>query len=292
LNLLNNVIPVASNLLNSQNILIYFMKIIRFWMLVTALLYFLTMQAVFAGSEKFRFAYIGDKENSAYFGARQGLDEANLQGQFLNQNYMLDIINSENALTTDYSPYIAVIAAVDYETFRKLSDHLPDKPVFNVWLDDDVLRTACRPNTLHIVPSKQMKQDAIAQWHKLHPDATVVAQTWHPDFVKFAARDLNKRFSKSHDRKMDDAAWAGWAAVKMSSDTIAREKINNPAKLLSYLKTSLVFDGQMGIEMDFRPTGQLRQPLLLVADGTIAGEAPVRGVADSVDSLGNVECEK
>jgi hypothetical protein len=48
----------------------------------------------------------------------------------------------------------------------------------------------------------------------------------------------------------------------------------------------------MGTDMNFRPTGQLRQPLLLVEDGKIAGEAPVRGVADDLDSLGNVECEK
>ena len=270
----------------------YFMKIIRFWTIFTVLLYFLPVQGVLAESVNFRFAYVGDSNTSAYLGAKQGLDEANLQGRFLNQNYTLDIINSEHALTTDYSDYIAVIAAVDRGTFQRLSDHLPGKPVFNVWLDDDVLRTQCTPNTLHIFPSRQMKQDAIAQWHKLHPDAAVVAQTWHPDYVKFAARDLNKRFAKTHDVKMDDAAWAGWAAVKMSSDTIARKKISEPAKLLSYLKTSLVFDGQMGIDMNFRSTGQLRQPLLLVADGKIAGEAPVRGVSDSLDSLGNTECDK
>ena len=268
------------------------MKIIRFWTLFTILLYFLPTQGVLAETDNFRFAFIGDSGKTAFLGAKQGLDEANLQGQFLNQNYTLDVIKTEDALITDYSDYIAVIAAVDRDTFQKLSEHLPGKPVFNVWLDDDVLRTQCRPNTLHIVPSRQMKQDAIAQWQKIHPDAVVVAQTWHPDYVKFAARDLNKRFAKTHDVKMDDPAWAGWAAIKMSSDTIARQKITDFAKLLSYLKTSLVFDGQMGVDMNFRPTGQLRQPLLLVADGKIAGEAPVRGVSDSLDSLGNTECDK
>ena len=268
------------------------MKIISFWTFFTVTLYFLPGTAVQAETASFRFAYVGDSANTSYLGAKQGLDEANLQGRFLNQNYILDVINADKALTTDYSGYIAVIAAVDRETFQKLSDLLPDKPVFNVRLDDDDLRTACRPNTLHIVPSRQMKQDAIAQWHKKHPDAKVVAQTWHPDYVKFAARDLNKRFAKNFDVKMDDPAWAGWAAVKMSSDTIARQKITDSAKLLSYLKTSLVFDGQMGIDMNFRSTGQLRQPLLLVADGKIAGEAPVRGVANSLDSLGNTECDK
>jgi hypothetical protein len=64
--------------------------------------------------------------------------------------------------------------------------------------------------------------------------------------------------------------------------------------MLEYLKNDLVFDGQMGMEMNFRHTGQLRQPLLLIEAGKIVGEAPVRGIANppTVDSLGNVECAK
>ena len=241
-----------------------------------------------------RLAYIGGSGNSAYLGAQQGLSEANLQGQFLNQKYVLDPVTEAAALTTDYTPYLAVVASVDHDTYRKLVDRLPNIPVFNVTLDDDDLRTACLPNALHIVASRQMKLDAVAQWLKKNPEARVTAQTWHPDFVKFAARDLNKRFTKNFKLSMDDPAWAGWAAVKMTSDTVARENITDPGKLLDYLKTSLLFDGQMGIEMNFRPTGQLRQPLLLIENGKIAGEAPVRGVADpsDLDSLGNVECAK
>ena len=241
-----------------------------------------------------RLAYMGDTDNPAYLGAQQGLSEANLQGKFLNQQYELDAVSAAAALTTDYTPYLAVVAAVDHDTYRKLLDKLPNVPVFNVNLEDDDLRAACLPNALHIVPSRQMKQDAVAQWHKKNPDAEVTAQTWHSSYVKFAARDLNKRFTKNYKKPMDDPAWAGWAAVKMTSDTVARENITDPAKLLDYLKTSLLFDGQMGIEMNFRPTGQLRQPLLLIDNGKIAGEAPVKGVANptDLDSLGNVECSK
>ena len=242
----------------------------------------------------YKMAYVGDKENTAYLGASQGLSEANLQGQFLNHKYVLDVITPEQALNTDYSSYVAVIAAVDISTFRKLTDLLPDTPVFNVWLADNSLRVECRANALHIVPSELMKADAVAQWHQLHPDAQVKAQTWHPDFVKFAARDLNKRFLKAYNTKMDDPAWAGWAAVKMTSDTIARKNITDPKHLLAYLKTELTFDGQMGIDMNFRKTGQLRQPMLLIENDKIVGEAPVRGVAKppTLDSLGNVGCGK
>ena len=247
-----------------------------------------------AESINIRLAYVGDTGNSAYTGAQQGLSEAKLQGQFLNQQYVLNTVSAAEALNTDYSPYLAVIAAVDHDTYRKLLDNLPNVPVFNVTLEDDDLRAACSPNALHVPASRQMKLDAVAQWQKKNPGAQVTAQTWHPEFVKFAARDLNKRFTKNYQQAMDDAAWAGWAAVKMSSDTVARENITDPAKLLDYLKTSLLFDGQMGIEMNFRQTGQLRQPLLLIENGRIAGEAPVKGVANptDLDSLGNIECGK
>ena len=260
----------------------------------TGMLVLLCSGLVVAAPITIRLAYVGDKGNSAYTGALQGLSEANLQGQFLNQQYVLDTFTAAEALNMDYSPHLAVIAALDHATYRKLLDNLPNVPVFNVTLEDDDLRAACAPNALHIPASRQMKLDAVAQWQKKNPGAQVTAQTWHHEFVKFAARDLNKRFTKNFKRPMDDAAWAGWAAVKMSSDTVARENMTDPAKLLAYLKTSLLFDGQMGIEMTFRATGQLRQPLLLVENGRIAGEAPVKGVVNptDLDSLGNVECGK
>jgi hypothetical protein len=52
------------------------------------------------------------------------------------------------------------------------------------------------------------------------------------------------------------------------------------------------FDGQKGDYMTFRETGQLRQLLLVVVDGKLAGEAPVRGVAESddLDSLDPLVC--
>ena len=241
-----------------------------------------------------RLAYVGATGTTAYLGVQQGLSEANLQGQFMNQQYVLDAVPAAQALSTDYSRDLAVVAAVDHDTYRKLLAKLPDKAVFNVNLEDDDLRAACLSNALHIVASKQMKLDAIAQWHKKNPDAKVTAQTWHASYVKNAGRDLNKRFTKKYKKTMDDQSWAGWAAVKMTSDTIAHENISDPAKLLDFLKTGLLFDGQMGIEMNFRKTGQLRQPLLLIENGKIAGDAPVKGVAEAtdLDSLGNVECGK
>lgn len=241
-----------------------------------------------------KFAYIGNSDNSALQGVTQGLSEANLQGQFLGQAYELDIIALNNINGMELSAYLALFVATDSDTLSMLGQIAPNHPVFNLTADDDTLREDCLGNVLHIIPSHTMKNDATAQWLKKHPDAGVEAVAWHPAFVKFAARDLNKRFRKAFTQGMDSGAWAGWAAVKMTADTVAREEITSSIEMLNYLKTDLSFDGQKGLAMNFRETGQLRQILLLVDSGKLVGEAPVRGVVKSnnVDSLGITDCPK
>ncbi|MBL1142390.1 MAG: hypothetical protein HND53_10200 [Proteobacteria bacterium] len=240
------------------------------------------------------FAYVGDKEHSALLGVKQGLEEANLQGQFLNQKYNLDLFATKDALTHDFSDYIAVLTAVDIDNFQILAKSLSNTPVFNLSISDDSIRAACADNTLHIIPSNRMAEDALSQWQKKEADSNAKAQAWHADFVKFAARDLNKRFKKNHKVKMDDYSWSGWSAVKMTTDTVARTQITNPEKMLNYLKSELSFDGQKGSNMNFRETGQLRQLLLLIEDNKIVAEAPVRGIAKppTLDSLGIINCKK
>src|SRR3970040_2569989 len=140
---------------------------------LTLPLSFFTLAAVQAEPVNYRMAYVGDKNNTAYLGAKQGLDEANRQGQFLNQNYTLDAISVQDALNADYSGFIAVIAALDHSAYLKLVEKLPGMTVFNVSLEDDDLRTACLPNALHIYPGNKMKKNAVPQWHTLIPQASV-----------------------------------------------------------------------------------------------------------------------
>jgi len=263
-------------------------------LLVSLNLLFFASFYVSAETIEIDFVYVGAEDHSALLGVQQGLLEANLQGQFLGQNYQLDTISPANALNSDYRKYIAVLTAVDLETFEKMSEQLAGTAVFNLTLEDDILRTSCLPNALHTIPSSSMKVDAVAQWHQKNPGSNVTAQAWHGDFVKFAARDLNKRFIKKQGQTMDDTAWAGWAAVKMTSDSVARENISDAKHMLTHLKTNLSFDGQKGSDMNFRETGQLRQLMILVEDGKIVAEAPVRGVArpPTLDSLGLLSCAK
>lgn len=230
-----------------------------------------------------RLAFVGDLSSSAYQGVREGLAEAEIQGQFLGQHY---------TLVTETAGATAILAALPAAKLQALAASHPGIAVLNLTAQDDPLRTACRANLLHIAPSTQMLADARAQWQVGHPSSVPVAQVWDSGFEKYAASQLNHRFTALTGQPMDDAAWAGWAAVKLVSDRVARAPSAAPATLLADLRLPLAFDGQKGIDLSFRTNGQLRQPLLLVENHKVVGEAPVRGVAEAenLDSLGLVQC--
>ncbi|MGD9601482.1 MAG: ABC transporter substrate-binding protein [Gammaproteobacteria bacterium] len=237
-----------------------------------------------------RIAFVGTPDTPAHRGALQGLEEARAQGEFLGQRYTLEVTSDPAAIPPDVA---AIVVAADSTTLTTLAQRSPAVPVLNVSHTDDALRRACEPTVFHVLPSDAMLGAAEAQWRQANPTATgVQARAWHPDFEKYAAAQLNRRYRKAFGDAMNDQAWAGWAAVKLLSDTVAREQTAAPATLLDALRTRLTFDGQKGVDMSFRVDGQLRQPLLLVADDRIIGEAPVRGVADveDLDSLGQALC--
>jgi hypothetical protein len=235
--------------------------------------------------------YIGPTEGSAWLGAQQGLAEANLQGEFLGQKYSLKPISLKGVATLN--SVTAILVAADAEQVLSIaqSKSFTKVPVFNLISESDALRTACLPNLLNMTASQKMKQDAVAQMMAKNPDSKAQAQGWHKDFRKFAASQLNSRFIKAHGVAMDDDAWAGWAAVKMLSDTVARTQSTDAAVTLNYLKNDIAFDGQKGAGATFRDTGQLRQLVLLVEDDKIVAEAPLRGVKGGLDSLGLASCK-
>ncbi|NQY27620.1 MAG: hypothetical protein HRT92_10675 [Piscirickettsiaceae bacterium] len=235
--------------------------------------------------------YVGPTEGSAWLGVQQGLDEANIQGEFLGQKYSVVSVTLDELKTLE--SVTAVLLAMDAERILSIaqSKQFENVAVFNITSDSNALRSACLPNLLNITASQQMKQDAKAQMLKKNPDSKAQAQGWHQDFRKFAASQLNSRFSKASGVIMDDDAWAGWAAVKMLSDTVARTQSADATVMLEYLKNDLTFDGQKGAGATFRDTGQLRQLVLLVENDKIIAEAPLRGTKGGLDSLGLKTCK-
>ena len=239
-----------------------------------------------------RVAYVGSADGSAWLGVMQGQHEANIQGRFLDQNYVVEAMTQEELVQSGQQPS-AIIAAGGAPALQGLAAAVPGIVVLNVTSGDDTLRQTCATNLLHVSPSNAMKVDAVAQWTTKNPESGVEAWAWHPKFVKYAARDLNKRFLKVQGAAMDDDAWAGWAAVRMVAEAVIRTQGTEAAALLAFMKSEIAFDGQKGVPHTFRDTGQLRQRLLIVENGELAGEAPVRGVADTtdLDSLGVPSCQ-
>ena len=224
-----------------------------------------------------------------------GIDETNLQAGFLGLQLEF-AANRDPAHAGNYADAHAVVVNGTpdevFEAARALAD--AGVAVLNVGSADDQLRTRCLPNLFHVAPSDLMLADAAAQWRKTHPEAKDVrAQAWHPAFEKFAARELNNRYRKAAGVAMNDAAWAVWAAYRLAGTAIVNLPEASAPEILDYLREELELDAQKGAYASFRDNGQLRQALLIVADGELVGEAPVRGAAppDDLDSLGVQECQ-
>jgi len=263
----------------------FMLEIRQFYILALLISFTFSASGATNQTNEIKLSFIGNYDSQAFLGVKQGIDEANIQGQFLGQSYVL---------ITSPKSSIAIFTTLDAKHIAQLSRTYPNKLIFNLVAEDNDLRFQCFDNVLHIIPSRAMIKDAENQWQKKNPNSAAKAQAWHHTFVKYAAGQLNTRFTQSYKNKMTDTAWAGWASVKLLSDSIARNQFNDNTSLLQFIKTELVFDGQKGISLNFRDTGQLRQPLLLIENENIAGEAPVLGIVDSgdLDSLGLRQCPK
>lgn len=265
------------------------MRMIPTWLLSLLCIFILPAQAQ---AIDVQIHYIGPTQGSAWLGMQQGLDEANLQGEFLGQKYSLKPVLLPELAALKSVTAILMVADTKQILSVAQSEQFSNVAVFNLTSDSNALRIACLPNLMNITSSQKMKQDAVAQMLAKNSASKVQAQGWHKAFKKFAASQLNSRFTKAHGVAMDDDAWAAWAAVKMLSDTVARTQSTDAAVTLNYLKNDLVFDGQKGAGANFRDTGQLRQLVLLVENDKIVAEAPLRGVKGGLDSLGHTSCQQ
>jgi ABC-type branched-subunit amino acid transport system substrate-binding protein len=260
----------------------------------TTLLLWLATAAISSPAAEHKLVFAGPAEGSpAAQAASAALDEIVRQGEFLGLRYDLVFTSADSA--AKHPDAAAVVIAASPADILAAADALAaaSVPVFNVLSGDDGLRARCRDNLFHIAPSDAMIAAAEAQWRKGNPnDSAPAAHAWRPDFVKFAGRELNNRWRKAAGREMTDDDWAVWAAFRLIGDAIAQNPDASPAELISYLRQDMEFDGQKGAYMTFAASGQLLQPLLVVVDGNLAGEAPVRGVAGSDDlaSLDPLTC--
>jgi ABC transporter substrate binding protein (PQQ-dependent alcohol dehydrogenase system) len=148
--------------------------------------------------------FIADK---GLIGAELAISDNNTTGHFTGQHYELkkiivplgaDFVQAFNQQVTD--DLSLVIVNVNAEQLLKLAD-LPksqQKLLFDTATQDDALRDEqCRHNVLHILPSRAMRADALAQymlkkrWQKWF---LVVGQTAEDQLYAAAAKRAAKRF--------------------------------------------------------------------------------------------------
>ncbi len=112
-------------------------------------------------------------QNKGQLGAELAVNDDNTTGQFTGQHYELkmisvpvggDIVQAFNQLGDDVG---LVVLNVATKQVNRLAD-LPaaqNKLLFDASTSDDELRgTSCRRNVLHLLPSRSMRADALAQY--------------------------------------------------------------------------------------------------------------------------------
>lgn len=148
-------------------------------------------------------------------GAKLAMDDNNTTGRFIGQQYDLtDFPMREDddpaaALGTLGDRDIAlVLTDIPADRVLKLADAAGPKAitVFNIAAPDDSLREAdCRPNLIHVAPSRAMLADALAQylvWKKWtrwllaygsHPEDTKLADAYRRSAKRYGARIVQER---------------------------------------------------------------------------------------------------
>jgi ABC transporter substrate binding protein (PQQ-dependent alcohol dehydrogenase system) len=127
-------------------------------------------------------------------------------------------------------------------------------------------------------------------------DAGLTALAWHPQFERFGAPQVVRRFLKANDnRAMNAHDWASWMAGRALTAAVLAAP-NGPASAWQKALAANELDGSKGVTMAFRPwDGQLRQPLLLTDGQGVVGQAPADGVLhprNTLDTLGADAPEK
>jgi len=126
-------------------------------------------------------------------------------------------------------------------------------------------------------------------------DAGLAALAWHPQFDRFGAPQVSRRFTRTAQRLMSAADWSAWMAGKALA-AAATTVPKGPASAFAAALANVELDGSKGVPMSFRAwDGQLRQRVLLTDGQGVVAYAPVEGILhpkNTLDTLGGDAPEK
>ena len=124
--------------------------------------------------------------------------------------------------------------------------------------------------------------------------AGLAPRVWHWSYLRHGAPQVHGRFERMHGRRMGEADWGAWMAMKIIGNGLARAETTDPAALADYLRGgSLRIDGSKGPGMGLRPwNNQLRQPIMLTTPEWVVARAPIEGFRHRVTDLDTLGYEE
>lgn len=152
-------------------------------------------------------------EDLGFAGARLAQDDNQTTGRFMGQTFeVVEVATAPDAALAELETLIAgearyIVTIADGAMTTALADAAGERAlIVNAAAPDDALRSAeCRPNLLHIAPSRAMLADALAQflvWKKWrewfliegsHPGDAAMAEAYRRAAKKFGAKIVEER---------------------------------------------------------------------------------------------------
>lgn len=124
----------------------------------------------------------------------------------------------------------------------------------------------------------------------------LTAGAWHRTHEAWGGLQLQNRFRDKFGRPMLEKDYLAWLAARSLGEAATREHTTNAIDIKKrLLDPSFSVAGFKGVPLSFRPWDhQMRQPILLGAERSVVGVAPVEGYLhpkNSLDTLGSDEPE-
>lgn len=120
---------------------------------------------------------------------------------------------------------------------------------------------------------------------------SLVATSWHSSAEQWGATQLQNRFAAAYGRRMRPLDYQAWLAVRAFGEAALRTRSTDPVRLERFLHDpQFRLQGFKGRALTFRDwNGQLRQPILLAAPGSMVSTSPQEGFlheSEELDTLG------
>ncbi|MEM9140888.1 MAG: ABC transporter substrate-binding protein, partial [Pseudomonadota bacterium] len=118
-------------------------------------------------------------------------------------------------------------------------------------------------------------------------DAGMIAAMWHPAHESWGATQLQRRFEKAAGRRMLDADYLVWLAVRAIGEAVTRSQSAEPEAIRGYLLSDkFQLAGFKGQPLSFRPwTNQLRHGVILGDAKTVVSVSPQEEFLHRVTTL-------